>query len=1004
VALATTLLLAAPDAVAAATTRAAAAPPTASAAAAANARTAAETPAEAAPRLAPVTVVPEGGSVTLATTHDVTVDDALQWRRSTDGGQTWADIVGATDPELTLSRVTLGMDGWQYRMRVVRMPLVLDLEPTTLQVRVVLPTVTTHPSDETVGPGGTATFTAAYGGTDAPTTTGWESSTDGGGTWTPVAGATQARLTIGPVSEDMSGTQYRARFTNVAGSVATDPATLTVLINPPVVVQHPVDVVTDEYTTATFTAAYTSMAITQARWQHSSDGGASWQLVGAPEGATLTLDPVMLAMDGWQYRLRLDNGTSPRWTDPATLTVRVARPVVTEHPADAAGPVGGSVTFAGAYGGTDAPTMVQWQVSTDGGLTFPDVPGGTGPTLLVDDLTEAMDGRLYRVRYRNEAGDARSDPARLTVRERLDVTHDPADASAPEGGTATFTAGFTGDPSTVVQWEQREGAASGEDGWADVPGATEPTLVVHDVTLAMTGRQYRVRVTGEDGTVRSAPATLTVTVVLPTVTEHPADLEVTEGDDVTFAAAYGGTDAPTSAQWEVSSDISGRFQELLGATSPTYVGLPAASSHNGWRYRVRFTNAAGSVWSEPATLTVRDARPVVTQHPADQATAERGSVTFDAAYGGTDAPTSVQWQMSANGGVTYVSVAGGTELPLVLDDVTLAMDGRRYRVRFTNPAGSAWSEPATLSVAVAPPVVTQHPADRSATEGGSAAFTAAYGGTDAPTTAQWQVSGDGTTFADVPGATAPALVLDDLRRDQDGERYRVRFTNAAGSALSDPATLTVTPARPVVTEQPADQDVPEGGVATFAAAYTSTTASTARWQVSEDGGQSWRLVAGGTGSTLTLDPVTLAMDGWQYRLRLDNEGGTRWTEAATLTVRVVRPVVTEQPADQVVAVGETATFDAAYGGTDAPTSVQWQVSTDGGATFPYVPGGTSLPLALHDVTDAMDGRLYRVRFTNSAGSAWSEPARLTVLREVPALTLRVTPRAVLVDALPVPAG
>ncbi|WP_431838357.1 immunoglobulin domain-containing protein [Cellulomonas sp. Y8] len=866
--------------------------------------------AGAASRLLPaITTVVEGGSVTLDASEEVigggVAPTSVQWSVSTDGGGTWAEVPGARDLALTLTDVALAMDGWCYQVRVRQFPAWLDVGPTTLRVTPAVPTVTRHPDDLTVAVGGTATFTAAYGGTAAPTTTRWDRSAGPDGPWSEIAGATSATLAVGPVTEEMSGTRYRARFGNAAGTVTTDHATLTVPTAPPTVTQHPSDAEATEYAAVTFAAEYTSSVPVTARWQVSTDGE-DWALADAPQGGTLTLDPVTLAMDGWRYRLRLDSAAGTRWTSPARLTVRVARPVVTAHPVPQAVAEGGSVTFSGAYGGTDAPTSTQWQVSSDGGATFPYVADGTASTLVLDDVTAAMDGWLYRVRFTNAAGPAWSEPAALTVHARPVVTEHPADVSVTEGGSATFTVGVAGGAGTTLQWQESV------DGWATsapVPGATGASLVVDDVPLALDGRQYRVRV-----------------------------------------ASPGGT-----------------------------------------------------VLSDPATLTVTPARPTVTLHPTDQRTTEGGSVTFDAAYGGTDAPTTVQWQVSTDGGATFPYVAGGTALPLVLERVTLAMDGWQYRVRFRNAGGTAWSAPATLTVAVAPPVVTLHPADQTQDEGGTATFTAAHGGTDAPTTVQWHASDDGTPFVPVPGATAPTLVLDDLSIDQDGRAYRARFTNAAGSAWSDPATLTVTHPLPVITEQPADQSTVEGGAVTFAAAYTSTTDTLERWQVSTDGGP-WQLVPGGTSATLTLDPVTLDMDGRQYRLRLDNARGARWTTPATLTVRAAEPVVTEQPADQVVAVGESATFRAAYGGTDAPTTVQWEVSTDGGLTFPDVSGGTAVPLVLDAVTPELDGRLYRARFTNAAGSAWSVPARLTVLREVPALTLRVAPRVVLVDALPGGAG
>jgi hypothetical protein len=58
--------------------------------------------------------------------------------------------------------------------------------------------------------------------------------------------------------------------------------------------------------------------------------------------------------------------------------------------------------------------------------------------------------------------------------------------------------------------------------------------------------------------------------------------------------------------------------------------------------------------------------------------------------------------------------------------------------------------------------------------------------------------------------------------------------------------------------------------------------------------------------------------------------------------------------------------------------VQWQVSTDGGATFANIAGATSTTLLLTAVPASANGNQYRAVFTNSVGSATRTAATLTV--------------------------
>jgi beta-glucosidase len=89
-----------------------------------------------------------------------------------------------------------------------------------------VPAVSLQPQDATVAAGSDASFTAQA--TADPTALVQWQTEPLGGVWTDVPGATTTTLTVNapPVSAD--GTQYRAVFTNLAGSSTTDPATLHV--------------------------------------------------------------------------------------------------------------------------------------------------------------------------------------------------------------------------------------------------------------------------------------------------------------------------------------------------------------------------------------------------------------------------------------------------------------------------------------------------------------------------------------------------------------------------------------------------------------------------------------------------------------------------------------------------------------------------------------------------------------------------------------------------------
>ncbi len=94
------------------------------------------------------------------------------------------------------------------------------------------------------------------------------------------------------------------------------------------------------------------------------------------------------------------------------------------------------------------------------------------------------------------------------------------------------------------------------------------------------------------------------------------------------------------------------------------------------------------------------------------------------------------------------------------------------------------------------------------------------------------------------------------------------------------------------------------------------------------------------------------------------------------------PTVAIQPSNATVTSGNSTSFTAAPNGNSAQ-SVQWQVSTNGGATFTNVTNGgvysgaTTLTLSISSTT-GLNGNLYRAVFSNSAGTATSTAATLSL--------------------------
>ncbi len=278
------------------------------------------------------------------------------------------------------------------------------------------------------------------------------------------------------------------------------------------------------------------------------------------------------------------------------------------------------------------------------------------------------------------------------------ITAQPTQQSVVAGADATFRVTAVGGTLTY-RW-QKDGV--------DLSGATGATLTLANVTAADAGL-YSVVVTNEAGAVVSEVARLTV-VALPHLVAQPQAQTIKEGQPIYFEVVVAG-DAPTTYVWYRDNvPIAGAIDARLrfSAVQPSDAGS----------YTVKVTNAAGSVTSAPAILTVATV-PVITLQPASQSTTIGVPVSFTLTSTGTGM-FHYQWETSPAGSDTWSYVpleAGYTGVmsqTLTVVSPTAADSGRRFRCVVMDDVGLARSQAATLTVRLNPQTITfASPGDQS---------------------------------------------------------------------------------------------------------------------------------------------------------------------------------------------------------------------------------------------------------------------------------------------------
>jgi hypothetical protein len=784
-------------------------------------------------------------------------------------------------------------------------------------------------------------------------------------------------------------------FTNGVGSATTQAVTLTVDFV--TITQNPSNATVVAGTTASFMAAASANpSDATVQWQVNKNDGNGFTNISGATSSTLTFT-ADASENGYEYQVVFTNSASiSATTTAATLTVDFA-PMISTQPSNQTIAAGQLVSFTAAASANPTAT-VQWQVNKNDGNGFSDISGATSTTLtFATDASE--NGYEYQAVFTNGVGSATTQAVTLTV-DFVTITQNPSNATVAAGAAVSFVAAASANPSdATVQWQVNKNDGNG---FTNISGATSSTLTF-TADASENGYEYQAVFTNS-ASISATTTAATLTVDFVTITTNPSNTTVGAGTTASFMAAASANPSDATVQWQVNKNDGNGFINISGATSSTLT-FTADASENGYEYQAVFTNSASiSATTTAATLTVTAAiPPSITQQPSATTVNAGQTATFMATASGTPAPT-VQWQVSVNGGA-FTDIPGATSTTLSVT-ATASDNGNRYQAVFTNSAGSATSSAATLTVDFAPTVISS-PSSVIGASGQVATFTA--GATGNPLAVQWQVSVNGGSFNDIPGATSTTLSVT-ISAGENGNVYQAVFSNSLGMVSTTPATLTVIQATTPVFRS-ANHVTFVAGMST-PASFTIMTTGSPSAALSLVG----KLPTGVTfhdngNGTATLTNMAAIGTGGTYHLTLLAFNGKSASQAFTLTIYQA-PVITAQPIAQTVAAGSIALFTASVSALPV-AAVQWQVLTPGAVLWKNVAGATSTTLRV-TASLANNGYQYRAVFTNVINgvhnTTTSNAATLTVYK-APAITSanhvtfkRGTPSSFTISTLASPAA
>ena len=479
----------------------------------------------------------------------------------------------------------------------------------------------------------------------------------------------------------------------------------------------------------------------------------------------------------------------------------------------------------------------------------------------------------------------------------------------------------------------------------------------------------------------SATDTDTITQpVAPVITTPPASITVTAPAPAAFSVAASGA-APLSYQWRRNGTA------ISGATSSSYTLSPTAVSNSGWVYTVTVTNAGGTVTSAGATLTVNAApvAPSITTQPSSMFAIEPTAATFSVAAAGTS-PLSYQWRRDG------AAIPGATNASYTVNPTTAGDSGASFSVVVSNSVGSVTSAAATLSVFGSGGGAMLIDAHFDTTPDGFTYADDVFRGTNQPQYA----SGAHVTSGGYTGGALRVNVggVNSQNISNMSGGWRSSFTLAGSSPAMLLFRYRLTEQNTYETDEFTQMVVSLDGVLRglspndYIAQVVGGGPTTTGWQLAQiDLG------------VLSAGTHVLALGAYNNKKSYPDEFAEVLVDDVMLQAGAsssTPPSITTPPANLTVTAPAAANFSVSASGT-GPLSYQWR--RNGSA----ISGATTASYAFNPTAVSDSGATFDVVVTNSAGTATSAAATLTVNAAPVAPSITTQPANVTVTA-PAPAS
>jgi len=259
----------------------------------------------------------------------------------------------------------------------------------------------------------------------------------------------------------------------------------------------------------------------------------------------------------------------------------------------------------------------------------------------------------------------------------------------------------------------------------------------------------------------------------------------TTGELLNFICQVVNTPSDDKVSWSVSGLPPGLDHQDLSTPSTHLIsGIPIEEGSTtitvtAWE----LPNQTGSSFSQEFVIEV--VSPIIATHPASVAIANDTSTTLSVVGNANGSTLTYRWFRGTSGSGTQISGGAGAGSSFTTPNLTTATS---YWVRVTRDGVIQNSNTATVSIATAPAITTQ-PISTTIPGGTTATLTIGTSGTSP--SIQWFRGTSPSTATPIAGATSTSFTTPTLTTTTS---YWAQATNAAGTANSNTATVTVSAA------------------------------------------------------------------------------------------------------------------------------------------------------------------------------------------------------------------